>query len=376
MTARSSSFRFLRDVSRYFGDVRIRLAIGSLAGIAMNTAAVFPPLLLGAAIDSALAFSRGEARAARVAASALLFVAGTLATEAPRILKRWLLITANARIRANLRADCVRGVLGWPMARVDATPVGELISRVIGDVEVVGVGVREVTIEAWDTVLLCATLAVTLVAKSPALSLAALAPVVPAMLIAWTMGGRVARRTAAARSANGSLVAAIQEAVSGVRLLRIFGREATFLERIGDLSASVARANVSTTRLRSALQPVYSLLIAAGLVVVVWKGSERVVGGAMSVGGFIAYLEIFQRFIARAPRIPQLINSVQGGASAFDRLRPLLPDRMREQRPGAALRDGPIAVTLRNVIFRHAGSAEPALRNLSLDVPAGAFVAV
>ncbi|MFL5370946.1 MAG: hypothetical protein ACJ78Z_12195, partial [Myxococcales bacterium] len=67
MTARSSSFRFLRDVSRYFGDVRIRLAIGSPAGIAMNTAAVLPPLLLGAAIDSALAFSRGEARAARVA---------------------------------------------------------------------------------------------------------------------------------------------------------------------------------------------------------------------------------------------------------------------------------------------------------------------
>jgi ABC-type multidrug transport system fused ATPase/permease subunit len=373
---RSSSYKFLRDISRYFGRVRLSLAIGSVAGIAMNTAAVLPPLLLGATIDSALAFSRGEARAARVAGSALLFVAGTLATEGPRILKRWFLITANARIRADLRADSIRGVLGWPMARVDQTPVGELIARIIGDVEVISVGVRELTIEAWDTVLLCATLAVTLVAKSPRLSLVALAPVVPAMLVAWAMGGRVARRTATARAANGNLTAAVQEAVSGVRLLRMFGRERGFVERIDDLSASVARANVTTTRLRSALQPFYSLLIVAGLLAVVWKGSESVIGGAMSIGGFIAYLEIFLRFIARAPRIPQLINSVQSGASAFDRLRPLLPNRASESRAGAPPRHGPIAVRLRDVTFRYAGSAEPALRNLSLDIPAGALIAV
>src|SRR5215472_15266410 len=168
-----SSLRFLRDVSHYFGPVRWRLVVGSIAGIAMNTAAVLPPLLLGAAVDSALAFSRGRAGAAQVGWAAVLFVAGTLATEGPRILKRWFLITANARIRAALRANAVRGVLSWPIARVHETPVGELIARIVGDVEVVGVGVREATIEAWDTVLLCVMLAATLLAKRLSLSLLA-----------------------------------------------------------------------------------------------------------------------------------------------------------------------------------------------------------
>jgi ATP-binding cassette subfamily B multidrug efflux pump len=368
---------FLRDASRYFPPVRWRLIIGSVAGIAMNTAAVLPPLLLGAALDSALGFSRGAATAAEVGRAALFFLAGTVATEGPRMLKRWFLITANARIRADLRADAIRGVLSWPMARVQETPVGELIARIVGDVEVVGVGVREATIEAWDTVLLCATLAVTLFAKSPRLSVLALAPVLPAMLVAWAVGGRVGRRIAEARAANGVLTSAIQEMVSGVRLLRVFGRGGAFLERITTLSARYAQANVATTRLRALLQPVYSLLMVSGVLIVVWKGSEDVIDGAMTVGGFIAYLEIFLRFTGRAPRIPQLINSVQSGASAFERLRSLLPAHSSRAAIGQpTARQGPVAVRLQGVTFRYPGAEAPALCSLSLDIPAGSFVAV
>src|SRR3546814_13614760 len=82
-----------------------------------------------------------------------LYAAATLATELPRLGKRWWLMTANARIRANLRADALRGVLAWPMAKLTATLVGDTMARVIGDVEVLGVGIREVIVETWDTLL-------------------------------------------------------------------------------------------------------------------------------------------------------------------------------------------------------------------------------
>src|SRR5256885_2234463 len=273
--SRFKSLRFLLDVSRYFGPVRWRLVVGSIAGIAMNTAAVLPPLLLGNAIDSALAFSQGGAAAAQVGWAAAFFVAGTLATEGPRMLKRWFLITANARIRADLRADAVRGVLAWPMSRGHETPVGELIAR------------------------------------------------------------------------------------------------------IRALSARFAEANLATTRLRAVLQPVYSLLMASGVLIVVWKGGEHVVGGAMTVGGFVAYLEIFLRFTARAPRISQLINSVQSGASAFERLRPLLPARSLIAPAAQHLaQQGAVAVRFHEVTFRYPGSSEPALRDLTLEIPAGTLVAV
>ncbi len=131
---------YLWEMRPYFRQVAGQLVLGSIAGIIMNTAVVLPAILLGQAIDAARAFERGEVGASAVGWAALAFVGGTLLTEVPRIVKRWWLMTANARIRANIRADAWRGVIAWPMARLDSTPAGDVMARIIGDVEVLGVG--------------------------------------------------------------------------------------------------------------------------------------------------------------------------------------------------------------------------------------------
>src|SRR5918998_1317644 len=110
---------------------------------------------------------------AAVGWAALVFVGGTLLTEIPRMAKRWWLMTANARIQANVRADALRGVIAWPMARLNSTPVGDLMARIIGDVEVLGVGVREFTIETWDTILFSLSLMVAMLVFDPHLTVLA-----------------------------------------------------------------------------------------------------------------------------------------------------------------------------------------------------------
>jgi hypothetical protein len=94
----------------YLRQVGGLLTVGSLAGIAMNTAVVLPAILLGHAINVALALSRGTATTADLTGAVLLFVTGTLATEVPRIGKRWWLGVARGRIqcrrhRAGRRPD-------------------------------------------------------------------------------------------------------------------------------------------------------------------------------------------------------------------------------------------------------------------------------
>ncbi len=388
--------RFLWEMRRYYRQVAGQLVLGSLAGIAMNTAVVLPAILLGRAIDRALAWERGSATATDVAWAALAFVGGTLLTEVPRIAKRWWLMTANARIRANVRADAFRGVLAWPMADVQRSPVGDLMARIVGDVEVLGVGVREFTIEIWDTVLFSLSFVVAMLVFDPGLTLLALLPAPLAMILAHATGRWVARRTTRAREANAALTAAIQESLTGVRVLRLFGRVSASVEQIAGLSGEVATRNLSLTRLRGGLQPIYTTLMVAGVLLVVWKGSERVVAGVMTVGAFVAYLELFLRFVNRGHRIPQLVNSVQSGAAAYDRLRPLLAPALTvdgepplasfdpghiagiARRPVRAdARDpGPVAVSLRGLTFRYPGAESPALRSLDLDIPAGSFVGI
>ena len=387
---------FLVEMRPYFRQVAGQLAIGSLAGIAMNTLIVLPPVLLGQAIDAVMAVDQGTGRAGDVGWALLLFVAATVATETARIFKRWWLSTANARIRSNVRADALRGVLAWPMARVHTTPVGDVMARTVGDVEILGVGVREFTMEIWDTVLFSISMIAVMLLYDARLTTLALLPVPIAMLLAHAAGRWVHERTTVARAANAALTAALQESLTGVRVLRLFGRAATAIERIRGLSRHQADANIAVARVQGTLRPAYTALMTAGVVLIVWQGGERVVAGTLTLGAFVAYVQLYLRFVERGVRVPQLLNSIQSGASAYARLRPLLapPLGQAAEPPRASFRHGhvaglgvpdppapptratPVAVDFEHVTFRYPGASAPALRDLSLAIPAGTFIGV
>src|SRR6266498_4959251 len=244
---------YLWQLRPYFRQTAGELILGSIAGIVMNTAIILPAILLGRAIDTALALERGQASPRDVGLAALVFVGGTLLSEGPRMLKRWWLMTANARIRMNIRADAVRGILALPLADLYCTPIGDLMARVIGDVEMLGVGVREFIIETWDTLLFSISLVVAMLLYDAGLSALVLLPTPLALLLSYGMGRWVGGRARAAREANAQLTAVLQEQLTGLRVLRLFGRADAAVAEVRRRSQSQAAANLRSIELRSGL---------------------------------------------------------------------------------------------------------------------------
>src|SRR5260370_645139 len=96
------------------------------------------------------------------------------------------------------------------MAGLHRTPIGDVMARTVGDVEVLGVGVREFTVEIWDTVLYCISIVVVMLFIDPFVTLLALVPVPVALLVAHLVGRWITRRTTLARQVNALLTASIQ----------------------------------------------------------------------------------------------------------------------------------------------------------------------
>ena len=255
---------YLWELRPYLRQVGGLLSIGSIAAIIMNTAIVLPALMLGRAIDAVLAIERGDGDATTAGWAALSLVGAAAVVEGSRVFKRYWLITANQRIRANLRADALRGVLAWPAERLHQTPVGDLMARIDGDVETLGLGVREATTEIWDTVLFSLSLIVAMLTFDVGLTLLAMLPVPAAMLLALATGRWVRERISAARAAAARATAALQELLAGVRVLRLFGHEATAIGRYATLSDEQAETMLATQRLRSTLAPTYTVMMVAG----------------------------------------------------------------------------------------------------------------
>ncbi|MST32208.1 ATP-binding cassette domain-containing protein [Acidimicrobiaceae bacterium USS-CC1] len=388
---------FLFRLRPYYRQVAGLLVVGSVAGIVMNVAIVAPAVFLGRALDTVLSYRRHEASAGQVALAAGLFVAATAATQVPRIGKRYWLDLARARFRANVRADALRGVLSWPMARLAELSVGGVMARVVGDVEVLGVGVGEVIVETWDTLLFSVSLVVTMVLYSPVLAVLALAPVPVALWLAKVAGRVVAQRTTAARRADAELTTVLHEQLGGIRLLRLAGRSGAATARVRTLAGRQAAAELDAIRVDEGLSAVYSGLLGVGALFILWLGGHQVAAGTLSVGGLVAFLQLFGRFVGRAPRIPQMVNRVQAAGAAYVRLEPLLapPVPAVGEPRWSSFRSAHVAgtagvtgapagdrvpsaarLTFESVTFTYPGAQRAAVSGLSLEIPAGSFVAV
>ena len=396
MNAQTPRPRFLWRLRPYYRQVAGLLVIGSAGGIVMNVAIVLPAVLLGRAVNVVLAVERHRATPAQAGLAALVFVGGTAATELPRIAKRYYLGVARTRFVASVRSDALRGVLGWPTERSALVSVGDVMARVLGGVDVLGTGVGEVMVETWDTLLFSASLVATMFLYDPALAAVALAPVPTALWLAKRAGRVVAHRTTQARESEAELTGVLREQLGALRLLRLFGRTGAATERVHRFADVQARAELAAIRLDEALSAIYTAMLSAGVVFIVWLGGERVIAGAMSVGALVAFLALFVRFVTRAPRIPQMVNRVQAAGAAHRRLEPLLaaPFRAAAEPRWSSFRSahvpgstrppekltrrapGPAGVRFARATFAYPGSPAPAVLDIDLDVPAGALVAV
>jgi ATP-binding cassette subfamily B protein len=390
---------YLRGLRPYYRHVLGSIVIGSVCGLIMNTTVVLPAILLGRAIDTVNAVAAGDTLAVEVGWAALAYLGGVLIMESARAFKRWCLERTIPRMRSNIQADAFRGVLAWPMARLHTTPIGDVMARIVGDAEVIRRGTDQLTVEVWDTFLMCASLAAALFIYDWRLSAMALLPLPLAVLLAHATGRWIRERTVASREANARLTDALQEDLVGLRVLRLFGRRQAAVERVAVLSRRQAEANVAQARLEGGLRPLYGAVMSVGAVAVVWQGGERVLDGAMTLGAFVAYLELYLRFVQQGIRLPQVANAVQSAAAAWGRIAPLLapalPVRGEPQfasfsaghiaginqilPPPHPAPPGPITVRMERVTLRYPATScsdSPALDGLTLDVPAGSLVGV
>ncbi len=387
---------YLWQARVYYRQVAGLLLLGSLFGIVMNVSVALPPVLLGAAVDAALARGTGAAGWQAVMAAALAYAGGTALHAIARVGKRWYMRAAVRRTVFALRNDALRGLLAAPLEWLRRQPVGDLMARVIGDADLFGVGFTESTTELWDTWLFSLTLMVTMLFYDPRLTLLAMLPVPAAFYVTYHSRGWVRQRTQAVRLATAELTSALQERLAGLRLLRLLGQGEQAVRRIDLLSERLARASLREVRLQAALQPIYAVVVTASVVVIVWLGGQRVVSGDLSAGALIGFMLVYLRFVGRGYRLPLFFNRIQSAGVGWARLRPFLPEPLplsneparASWRPTHVMglyaapdplpprEPRPLAVRLSGVTLHYPGAESAALQDISLDIPAGALVGV
>jgi len=199
-----------------------------------------------------------------------------------------------------------------------------LISRLTNDVQALDSLVTDGVITLFSSVLTLGGVVAILIALDLELALITFLtfPVLAIASVVFRIISADAYRLTREKIAN--ITAYLQETLSGVRVVRTFGRERQHIDRMTVLNEENRVANMRTVYLNASYFPAVELLSAIGTVAIILYGGYQAIDGNVEIGVVVAFIGYLQLFFDPIQQISQLYTTYQQGMAALDKIFDLL----------------------------------------------------
>jgi ATP-binding cassette subfamily B protein len=295
--------------------------------------------------------------------------------------------TFEQRVIFDLRSDLYSHIQLLPLRWFDNRATGDLMTRVIEDVN----SVERVLIDGIEqgVVAILQVMIVISVMFYLNVQLALLALVPFPLLIAGALTYTLTahRRYRSQRRASSNMNALLHDNLAGVRQIKSFVREREEHARFNRVSDQLRHATLVVMRVWAIYSPSMSMFEAIGALLVLGFGAHSVLTGAMQIGDLVAFLMLTAFLYDPVSRLHQLNQLVQAGRAAGERVFEILDEQVEAGAvaevadPGTAITDRGYKARIlgdiryENVSFSYVEGL-PALRHVSFHAPPGVTVAL
>jgi len=280
------------------------------------------------------------------------------------------------RVIFDLRSELYAHIQKLPLHWFDNRSTGDIMTRLIEDVT----NLERVLIDGIEqgTVAILQILVVSglMLAYSPWLTAAALAPIpfLAAGALIYTLTARARYRKQ--RKAVSALNSLLHDNIAGIRQIKTYTSEEREHARFDESSDKVRIATLTVMKSWALYQPGMEFLSSLGLLIVAGVGTSQVLGGQLEIGALVAFFVLTRYLYEPVGRLHQLNQIFQSGRAAGERVFEIM-DSASEVDEGA---DQPCKPVCGNVAYRDVSFSYdpklPVLHEVSLEARAGEMVAL
>ena len=359
--------RLLPYVNRY----RRAFTIGMACVLATTTFQLLAPWVLKYAIDD---LNSGVTRR-KLALYAGLLLSISLVRGVFLFLMRRIIIGASRDIEYDIRNDFFRRLEQLSLGYYHSHRTGDLMSRATNDLNAVRMMIGPAIMYSANTVLVFVVAIILMLTIDLRLTLIALIPLPFVSLSVRYFGSAIHKRFESIQAQLSDVSAVVQEALSGVRVVRAYRQEAHELARFRASNEEYLRRNRVLIRLQGAFYPSMTFFLGLGSLLVLWLGSRDVIHGKITLGEFVAFNGYLVLLAWPMIAFGWVTNILQRGFASWKRMLEILDQVPAVSDAGVtdagrkASLDGDIEV--RNLTFQYPTSAQPVLEGISLRIAAG-----
>jgi ATP-binding cassette, subfamily B, multidrug efflux pump len=320
---------------------RIPLSLGLACALASTAVSLAGPWVLKHAVDD-LTVGVTMAKLGLYAALTLgiAVVGGVL-----RFLTRRILIGLSRHIEYDLRNDFFRHLERLPLGYYQSHRTGDLMSRATNDLSAVRMMIGPAVMYAVTTGALFIVAIVLMFSLSVKLTLVSLLALPLVSVAVRYFGTAIHTRFERIQEQLADLSTIVQEALSGVRVVRAYRQEAAEIARFEAANAEYVRRNRALIALQGLFYPSLTFFLGVAALLVLWLGSREVIGNRMTLGEFVAFNSYLAMLSWPMIAFGWVTNLLQRGAASWERMlevldtAPAIRDRaVRAIPPGFQLR--------------------------------------
>lgn len=372
---RSFDAGLLRRMLAYLRPRRAQVALAVALLVANALLALVGPVLTKQALDVAVPQRDlgllGTLTAAYLAALLLEF-----ATEyAQGILTTHI----GQGVMRDLRMELFGRLQRLSLPYFDRHPVGRLMTRVTSDVETLNDLFSSGVVAIFGDLFTLVAIMALMLATDWRLALVAAAVIPLVWLTAWLFRRRVREAFRDIRVRLARLNSFLQEHLSGMRVVQLFGRERAVAAEFEAVNRDHLQAHLRSITVYAVFFPVVEVLASVAVALLLWYGGLRHAGATLTVGTLAAFIQLTRRFFQPLQDLSEKFNILQSAMASSERIFGLLdaPVTVPEPvRPAALARPVRGEVRFEGVWFRYAADGPWVLRDVSFTASPGRTVAL
>ena len=362
--------RVLHKIRPYSAFVVCSLLVAAVSVAAQ----LYIPILCGDAIDKML--GKGNVDLAGV----LRIAVSILVVAAVAALAQWLLSVCNNRITfsvsRDLRNEALRKIQTLPLSYLDSHPSGDIVSRMVADVDTFADGLLMGFTQLFSGILTIFGTLLFMLRENVPITLVVVCITPLSLLVASFLAKRSYKYFQGQSSVRGEQTALVNEMIEGQKVVQAFGHEAESLDAFDEVNGRLQDVSLKAIFFSSMTNPATRFvnnIVYAGVGLV---GALYAVRGGITIGQLSVFLNYANQYTKPFNEISGVVTELQNALACAARVFELLDadDQIPEAENASVLQpDG--HVQLQDVSFRYLPD-RPLIEGLSLDVKPGQRIAI
>lgn len=334
------------------------------------------PYLIGQSID-AMATESGVVNFGFLKIMVVVLLVAYVMSGVLTFLEGWFMAGVSQRIVGSLREALFAKLQKLPVAFFDSHTHGELMSRLVNDIDNVSNSISQSITQLMSGVIILIGSFTMMLYLSPILTLASLITIPLIFLLTKTITKRTKILFKDQQKQLGMLNGHIEETISGLHVIKAFNHEEKVIQQFEEVNDELRKVGIKAQIWSGFLMPIMNVIGNLGFVVVAIVGSILAVKSMITVGVIASFITYSRQFVRPLNDLANIYNVVLSGVAGAERVFEILDEKDEpEDEVGSIPLQNPKGhVVFENVSFGYRTDV-PIIKNISFEAVAGSSTAL